>query len=136
MSTNYLGGGIQNLLERRRSIMGSEKPRQYVDIYKSRFPTNGLVSGRNSFFLYLKETVPIGTKIHLAMTFSSMDNNATHLQIRDTAASPYDISIPMPQNSFDVEFETADRATNIFYMYFNTNVTDVQISSQIVEKII
>lgn len=102
-------------------------PKEYVDVYKKIFPANGLVNGRNSFFLYSKETLQIGTKIHLAMIFTSMDSTATSLAFKDASAAAADITIPMPQMSFDVEFVTTVMASNTFYLYFNKSVSNVQI---------
>ena len=134
LNTNALGG--ISLLERRRAMMGGRK--EYVNIYKSLFPSNGLVSNRQIFFIYLSETVEVGTKIHMATAFTSMDASTTSLAIKDSAASPNNVVIPMPQDRFDVEFEVSQRDTNVLYCYFDKNVTNVQIdtSSIIVEKII
>ena len=114
------------------------KPKQYVDMYLRMFLGNGLVSGRDSFFLYLTETIPVGTSVHLALTFTSMDSTATSLQVRDTAASAADITIPMPADSVDVEFVTSNSSTNILWCYFDKSVTNVQIDTTKtkVEKII
>lgn len=113
-------------------------PKEYVDVYSRIFPVNGLVNERKNFFLYAKETLPIGTSIHLAMTFTSMDSTATSLDFRDAAAAAADIVIPMPQMSFDVEFVTTVAATDTFYLYFDKSVSNVQIdlSSIRFEKIV
>ena len=86
----------------------------------------------------MTEKLPVGADVHIAMTFTTIDQSASSLGIKDTAASNPDITIPMPSLSFDVEFKTTDRQTDIFYCYFDKNVTDVQIdvSSIIVEKIV
>lgn len=113
-------------------------PKEYVDVYKKIFPANGLVNGRNNFLLYSKESLPIGTNIHLAMTFTSMDSSATSLSFKDAAAGAADIVIPMPQMSFNVEFVTTVGAASVFYIFFDKTVSNVQInvSSIMFEKII
>lgn len=123
-------------LIRRRAMMGGGK--EYVNIYKSIFPPNGLVDNRQNFFIYLSETVGVGTKIHMAIAFTSMDASTTSLVIKDTSTSPANVDIPMPQDRFDVEFEVSQRDTYIMWCYFDRTVTNVQIdtSSIVVEKII
>lgn len=123
-------------LLRRRMMSG--KTRTYVDIYNRLYPSGGLVTNRNTFFLYLKESCPVGTKIHLAMTFTAIDEGVTSLQVKAGAAAVAYITIPMPQYSIDVEFEMTQQGTNTLWCYFDKDVTDVQIdkASIKVEKII
>lgn len=123
---------------RRREMMSKGSAKKYINVYKSIFPVNGFVDNRPNFFLYLTESLPVGTKMHIALTFTTIDSTTVWLQIRDTAASPMDIEIPMPQSSFDVEFEILHKSTNVLYLYFNKSVTNVQIdlSSIKLEQII
>ena len=114
------------------------KSKTYVSIYSSMFPPNGAVSGRNNFFIYLTETIPVGTNVHLKLDFTAMDSTASSLDIRDSAASTASVVIPMPTTSVDIEYTTRERATYILWCYFDVSVTGVQIDKTTikVEKII
>lgn len=116
----------------RRTMMMGGKKKEYVSVFRSTFPGNGAVSGRNSFFIYLTETVTVGTK-RLAMSFTAMDATLTQLGVRDSSASPADVVILMPQDSFDVEFEISERNTDILWCYFDKNATGVQIDMQTIK---
>ena len=128
-----------DLIQRRREMMGaSVPPRQYVYIYKNMYPSNGYIDGRNSFFLYLTEYVDVGTDIHLSLTFTSMDSTISLLSVKESSASVPSITIPMPQNSIDVEFKVSKQRTNTLWCLFDKSVSGVQIDTSItkVEKII
>ena len=119
-------------------MMGAGASYQYINILSYTYPGNGIISNRDSFFVYLSETIPIGTKVHFKVPFTQLDSNVTELRIRDSAASPNDIVIsPIPQ-LVDVEFVTTDRNTNILWCFFDANVQDTRFdkANLIVEKIV
>lgn len=111
-------------------------PKEYIDVYKKMFPANGLISSRNNFIIYLKETVANGTDIHVAFTLSNVPDTVTNVTIR-TASSPVATieTVYPPLGTIDVE-ATMDRNSNMLYVYFSETVSGVQVSSMVVEKII
>lgn len=125
--------GSMNLLQRRREMMKGG-----IDIYRTIYPRDGILSDRDAFYIYLTETLEVGTKVRLALNFSQLDQNATYLQIRDTYASPPDIVINMPQMAIDVTFKITESSTTILWCRFNPQVQTAQIdlTSIKLEKII
>lgn len=125
--------------EIRRVMMRSGKTRkEYVSVYQRMYPSSGLIAGRDSFFLYLTENVQVGTNIHLALTFTSIDSSVSSLAVKASAASVAEITIPMPAEFVDVEFVVSKSNTNILWCYFDKSVTNVQINTDKtkVEKIV
>lgn len=125
----------------RRAMMAAGRggaSHEYVDVYMRIYPSNGFVNGRDSFFLYLKETLSVGTMVRVSLTFTAMDSTVTYLQLKPSAAGTPGKTVTMPVSFFDVEFVLSSASTNIIWCYFDKNVSNVQLdkSKIIIEKVI
>ena len=128
-----------DLIARRREMMGaSVPPRQYVNIFQNTFPVNGVVSGRNSMYIYTTESQPVGTDIHLSFDIANVPASVTYIHINqstmDLVATRVAVIEP-PFSHVDVEFTTT-RAITYVSLFFSENVTDVPVTNIVLEKII
>lgn len=112
-------------------------PKEYVDIFRSTFPTNGNTSGRNYLYIYTNGTIPSGTEIHLSFALSEIPSSLTYIKVSqtnsETAANIVAAFYPSFDN-LDAEF-TISR--NILYitLFFSENVT-LQVSQIVLQKIV
>lgn len=128
-----------DLIARRREMMGaSVPPRQYVDIFKNTFPANGVVSGRNTMFIYTTGSQSAGTDIHLSLDIANVPASVTYIHICQTNMDVVDTRVAViepPFSHVDVEFTTT-RAITFVTLFFSENVTDVPVTNIVLEKII
>lgn len=129
---------MSELEMRRRIMVASGPPRQYVDIIRGTFPVNGVVSGRNSMYIYTTESQPAGTDIHLSFDVANVPASVTYIHIGQTTTDHETNRVAViepPFSHVDVEFTTT-RAITFVSLFFSENVTDVPVTNIVLEKII